>query len=137
VVYVELQVDRSYLKAVGVNDLYATIVSKVAKLQVLANHADTDSSIVIPRFRTRFAHLNGRLLHLTKLGVFPQGITCDDYQQLHEQLASGKRSIHALAATGRPIVRKDEGDDISNVELVPVRPAIFCRMLRRYKMAVM
>jgi pullulanase/glycogen debranching enzyme len=37
VVSVEQPRDLSYLKAVGVNDLYATTASKVAELQVLAN----------------------------------------------------------------------------------------------------
>jgi hypothetical protein len=67
--------------------------------------------------------LKGRLLHLTKLGVFPEGITSDDYQQLHEQLASSKRGIEVLEAAGRPVVGEDEADDIANVELGPVRPA--------------
>jgi hypothetical protein len=63
------------------------------------------------------------VLHLTKLGVFPEGITSGDYQQLHEQRTSSERSINALEAFDRPVLGKDEQDDNSNMELVPVRAA--------------
>jgi hypothetical protein len=79
--------------------------------------------VVILRFRTRFTHLKGRLLHLTKLGVFPEGISSGDYQQLYEQLASSERIIDALEAADRPVLVKDERGDISNMGRGPVGPA--------------
>jgi hypothetical protein len=103
--------------------LYASIVSKTNELQALASQADSDPSVVFPRFRTRFAHLRGRLLHLTKLGVFPEGITSGDYQQLHEQMMSIERSIDALEAADRSVLGTDESDESSNMELGSVRTA--------------
>jgi hypothetical protein len=115
VVSEELSVDVSKVGSLGVEELYASTVSKIVELQ---NQLTQPKSglLSMPRFRTRISHLRGQLAHLTNLGVSPLNITTSHYQELHDQLDCIEQSITSWDMAdqqGQDV--KGEQDDAGNI----------------------
>jgi hypothetical protein len=82
----DLPVYLSKVSSLGIEELYTSVVRKIVELQDQVTQPKSGPSLLTPRFRTRIAHLRGRLLHLTNLALFPSNITTSHYQELQDQL---------------------------------------------------
>jgi hypothetical protein len=97
---------------VGVEELYKSIVSKIVELQDQVTQPKSGLSLSTPRFRTRIAHLRGRLLHLTNLALFPSNTTTSLYQELHEQLDRTELNVVSLEMADQQGYAKDDPNDM-------------------------
>ena len=61
----DLPVDSNKVSSLGTEELYTIIVSKIFELQDQVTKPKLSLSLSTSRFKTRIAHLKGRLLHLT------------------------------------------------------------------------
>ena len=104
--------DLSKVSFMGVEELYASTVSKIVELQ---NQVTQPKSGLFPtqRFHTRISHLKGRLVHLTNLDVFPLNITTSHYQELHDQLDRIEQSITSLEMADQ------QGRDVKGSRMMP------------------
>jgi len=108
VVSEDLLVNLSKVSSLGVEELYASVVSKIVELQNQVTQPKLGLSLLTPGFRTRISHLRGRLVHLMNLGLFLSNIMTSHYQELHDQLDHIEQSIASFKMADRQGQGKEE-----------------------------